>query len=46
MEHLAYTEILKTNINILNLQQTAEYLDRHLEELRGSMSVFPMYIPQ
>lgn len=35
MEQLAYTEILKTNINILNLEQTAEYLDSHLEELRG-----------
>lgn len=35
MEQLAYTEILKTKINILNLEQTVEYLDSHLEELRG-----------
>lgn len=35
MNRLDYTEILKTNINILNMEQTVEYLDNHLEELRG-----------
>lgn len=35
MNRLAYTEILKTNINVLNMEQTVEYLNNHLEELRG-----------
>lgn len=35
MSQLLYTEILKTNINVLSMEQTVEYLDSHLEELRG-----------
>lgn len=35
METLTYTEILKTNINVLSMQKTVEYLDRHLDKLRG-----------
>lgn len=35
MKPLVYTEILKTNINILNMEQTVSYLEEHLEELRG-----------
>lgn len=35
MNRLAYTEILKTNINILDMDKTVNYLDEHLEELRG-----------
>ena len=35
MNRLPYTEILKVNINILTLPETVDYLDTHLEELRG-----------
>lgn len=35
MELLIYTEILKTNINVLTMQKTVDYLDRHLDKLRG-----------
>lgn len=35
MGQLLYTEILKTNINVLSMEQTVEYLHSHLEELRG-----------
>lgn len=35
MNRLPYTEILKVNINILTLPDTLEYLDTHLEDLRG-----------
>ncbi len=35
MNPLPYTEILKTNINILTMEKTVAYLTSHLEELRG-----------
>lgn len=35
MNVLPYTQILKTNINILTLDETVDYLDKHLDELRG-----------
>lgn len=35
MNPLPYTEILKTNINILTMEKTVTYLTSHLEELRG-----------
>ena len=35
MNRLAYTEILKTNINILDMDKTVAFLDEHLEEIRG-----------
>lgn len=35
MNVLPYTSILKTNINILTLDDTVSYLDEHLENLRG-----------
>ena len=35
MNRLAYTEILKTNINILDMDKTVVFLDEHLEEIRG-----------
>ena len=35
MTSLTYTEILKNNINVLNMQDAVGYLDKHLEELRG-----------
>lgn len=35
MERLPYTEILKTKINIFTMQGAVEYLDSHLDELRG-----------
>lgn len=35
MEPLVYTEILKTNINVLTMQKTVDYLDKHLDKLRG-----------
>lgn len=35
MNRLPYTEILKTNINILDMETTVAFLDEHMEELRG-----------
>lgn len=35
MNPFPYTEILKTNINVINMQETVKYLDEYLEELRG-----------
>lgn len=35
MGELSYTEILKTKIHILTMPETVDYLDRHLDELRG-----------
>ena len=35
MNPLPYTEILKTNINILTMKETVTYLTTHLDELRG-----------
>ena len=35
MDQLTFTEILKTNINVLTMRDAVEYLDEHLEELRG-----------
>ena len=35
MNRLSFTEILNVNINILTLPITVDYLDTHLEELRG-----------
>lgn len=35
MNRLPCTEILKTNINILTMQEAVDYLDSHLDELRG-----------
>jgi len=35
MNNLVYTEILKTNINVLTMADAVAYLDQHLEELRG-----------
>lgn len=35
MDRLTYTEILKTNINVLSMQKTVDYLDKHLDRLRG-----------
>lgn len=34
-ESLQYCKILGTNINVITMEQTVEYLDTHLEELRG-----------
>lgn len=34
-EKLAYCPILKTNINVTDMQRTVSYLQEHLEELRG-----------
>ena len=35
MEPLIYTEILKTNIHVLSMQKAVDYLDMHLDQLRG-----------
>lgn len=35
MNSLAYTEILKTKINVLTMRDTVEYIDANLDELRG-----------
>lgn len=35
MKRLPYAEILKTNINVLNMETTVAFLDEHIEELRG-----------
>lgn len=35
MNPLPYTEILKTNINVLTMRETVACLDEHLEEFRG-----------
>lgn len=35
MNFLPYTEILKTNINILTMEKTVKFLDEHLTELSG-----------
>lgn len=35
MESLIYTEILKTNINVISMQKTVDYLDKQLDRLRG-----------
>lgn len=35
MNSLAYTEILKTKINVLTMRDTVEYLDANLDSLRG-----------
>ena len=34
-ESLQYCKILGTSINVITMEQTVEYLDTHLEELRG-----------
>ena len=36
MSELQYCEILKTNINVTNMTDTLDYLDSHLDALRGS----------
>ena len=33
--NLTYCEILKTNINVINMSETIEYLTQNLEKLRG-----------
>lgn len=33
--NLTYCEILKTNINVTNMEETLQYLTRNLEDLRG-----------
>lgn len=35
MEELRHCEILKTNINVTNMQETVTYINAHIEELRG-----------
>ena len=35
MERLPYTEILKTNINVTNIDEAVEYIDKYLEQMRG-----------
>lgn len=35
MEELQHCEILKTRINVTNMQSTVTYIDAHIEELRG-----------
>lgn len=35
MKPLIYTEILKTNINVLSMKEAVAYLDEHLDELKG-----------
>ncbi len=35
MEELRYCEILKTNINVTNMQDTITYVEKHLQKLRG-----------
>lgn len=35
MEELRHCEILKTNINVTNMQETIAYINAHIEELRG-----------
>ena len=35
MNPLPYTSILKTNINILTMEETVTYLTTHLDMLRG-----------
>lgn len=35
MNRLPSTEILKVNINILTLPETVDYLDKHIDDLRG-----------
>lgn len=34
-EQLTYCPILKTNINVTDMQRTVSYFEKHLEELRG-----------
>lgn len=36
MSELQYCEILKTNINVINMRETVSYINEHLEELRGN----------
>lgn len=36
MEELRYCEILKTNINVTNMQDTLAYMETHIDMLRGS----------
>ena len=43
-EELQYCTILKTNINVTDMDQTISYITRNLEELRAIISVFPMCI--
>ena len=35
MERLPYTEILKTNINVTNIDEAVGYIDKYLEQMRG-----------
>ena len=35
MDELQYCEILKTNINVTNMQETVSYIYDHIDELRG-----------
>ena len=35
-DELQYCEILKTRINVTDMQSTLEYIDSHLEEMRGN----------
>ncbi|MDE7478927.1 MAG: WecB/TagA/CpsF family glycosyltransferase [Lachnospiraceae bacterium] len=35
MAELQYCEILKTNINVTNMQDTLDYINRHIDVLRG-----------
>ena len=37
MSELQYCEILKTNINVTNMTDTLDYLDSHLDALRGEL---------
>lgn len=34
-EELVYCSILKTNINVINMKKTVDYIDSHINELRG-----------
>ena len=43
-EKLKFCKLLGTNINVITMDETVDYMDQHLDELRGNMSVFPMCI--
>lgn len=36
MKKLRYCEILRTKINVTNMQDTLAYIDKHLDALRGN----------
>ena len=34
-EKLKFCKLLGTNINVITMDETVDYMDRHLDELRG-----------